>query len=181
MEILETELKEVKLIKPKIFEDGRGFFYECYNEQVFRELLGIREHFFQDNHSRSCKNVLRGLHYQMVHPQGKLVRAAKGEIFDVAVDMRKSSPNFGKWVGMYLSEKNHLMAWIPPGFAHGFLALSEEADVLYKATSPYHKDSDRSLLWSDSSVGIDWPLTDTPLLSDKDAAGIAMRLADCYT
>lgn len=181
MEIIETKLPGVKLIKPKVFGDARGFFYESYNEQVFKDVLGIRDHFFQDNHSRSCKNVLRGLHYQIALPQGKLVRATKGAIFDVAVDMRKSSPYFGKWTGMHLSEHNHLMAWIPPGFAHGFLSLSDEVEVLYKATAPYHKDSDRSLLWNDATIGIEWPLEGSPLLSEKDAKGTTFHLADCYS
>lgn len=180
MEIIETELPGVRLFRPKLFSDARGFFYESYNEKVFREELGIKEHFFQDNHSRSSKHVLRGLHYQLEQPQGKLVRVVRGEIFDVAVDMRKSSPHFGKWVGMHLSEDNYLMAWIPPGFAHGFLTLSDEADVLYKATAPYHQPSDRSLLWNDPTVGITWPLTESPLLSDKDVRGKLFHEADCF-
>lgn len=180
MEIIETELPGVILIRPKIFEDARGFFYESYNKDVFENKLGIKDSFFQDNHSRSIKNVLRGLHYQLEQPQGKLVRVGRGEVFDVAVDMRRSSPNFGKWVGMHLSEENRLMAWIPPGFAHGFLTLSNEADVLYKATAPYHKESDRSMLWSDPEIGIKWPINGTPLLSDKDAAGKLFQDADCF-
>ncbi len=179
MEIIETELPGVILIRPKIFEDARGFFYESYNKEMF-ERLGIKETFFQDNHSRSIKNVLRGLHYQLEQPQGKLVRVGRGEVYDVAVDMRQSSPNFGKWVGMHLSAENHLMAWIPPGFAHGFLTLSDEAHVLYKATAPYDKESDRSMLWNDSEIGIKWPISDAPLLSDKDAAGKLFKDADCF-
>lgn len=179
MEMIETELPGVKLIKPKLFNDERGFFYECYNEKMFHD-LGIKESFFQDNHSRSSKNVLRGLHYQLQNPQGKLVRATRGAIFDVAVDLRRSSPYFGKWVGMLLSEENHCMAWIPPGFAHGFLALSDQVDVLYKTTAPYHKESDRSLLWNDATLGIVWPLEQAPLLSAKDAAGTPFVKADCF-
>lgn len=179
MEMIETSLPGVKLFRPKIFEDARGFFFESYNENTFRE-LGINDHFVQDNHSRSSKYVLRGMHYQLENPQGKLVRVTTGEIFDVAVDMRKSSPSFGKWVGMHLSAENQLMAWIPPGFAHGFLALSDEVDVLYKTTAPYHKESDRSLLWNDPTVGIEWPLTTQPLLSEKDAMGKLFHEADCF-
>ena len=180
MEIIETELPGVILIRPKIFEDPRGFFFESYNKDVFEKVIGIKESFFQDNHSRSIKNVLRGLHYQLEHSQGKLVRVGKGEIFDVAVDMRRSSPHFGKWVGMHLSEENRLMAWIPAGFAHGFLTLSDEADVLYKASAPYHKESDRSLLWNDPEIGIKWPIHEAPLLSEKDAAGKLFKDADCF-
>lgn len=179
MELIKTELPGVVMLRPKVFGDARGFFYECYNEKTFRD-LGIDASFFQDNHSRSSKGVLRGLHYQIEQPQGKLVRAAKGAIFDVAVDMRRSSPNFGKWVGMHLSEENHLMAWIPPGFAHGFLVLSDVADVLYKASAPYHKDSDRSLLWNDPTIGIEWPIIGAPLLSDKDAAAKRFSIADAF-
>lgn len=154
---------------------------ESYTEHFFKNQLGILEGFYQDNHSRSVKNVLRGLHYQIERPQGKLVRVTKGKIFDVAVDLRRSSPNFGKWVGMELSEDNQLMAWIPPGFAHGFLTLTDEVDVLYKATAPYHKESDCSLLWNDPALGITWPLLDEPLLSDKDAAGKLFCDAPCFT
>lgn len=180
MEIIETKLPEVMLIRPKVFEDERGFFYESYNEHIFKEVLGISAHFCQDNHSCSSKNVLRGLHYQLNRPQGKLVRATKGAIFDVAVDMRKSSPNFGKWVSMELSEANRLMAWIPPGFAHGFLTLSDTAEVLYKATAFYDPNSDRSLLWSDPSLAIQWPLKGLPILSLKDASAKLLKEADCF-
>lgn len=180
MDIINTRLPDVYLMKPAVFTDARGFFLESYNQQTFRDKLGAEFHFFQDNHSRSYKNVLRGLHYQIRFPQGKLVRVTKGEIFDVAVDMRKDSPSFGKWVGMHLSADNHLMAWIPPGFAHGFVVLSEEADVLYKATAPYHKESDRSLLWNDFDIGIQWPIACDPILSEKDALAKTFKDAEYF-
>lgn len=180
MEIIETKLPGVLLIKPMVFKDSRGFFFESYNEQVFREKTGMQESFFQDNHSRSEKHVLRGLHYQISQPQGKLVRVVRGEVYDVAVDLRKSSPYFGKWVGMLLTEDNHQMAWIPPGFAHGFLVLSKTADVLYKATAPYDKQSDRSLIWNDPEINIAWPVTAHPRLSEKDAAAASFCNAECF-
>lgn len=180
MEIIETALPGVKLIRPKIFEDQRGFFYESCNEKLLNA-LGIKESFVQDNHSHSIKDVLRGLHYQVKMPQGKLVRAVKGEIYDVAVDMRKSSPHFGKWVGMYLSDTNYLMAWIPAGFAHGFLALSDDVDIIYKVTAPYDQTSDRTLLWNDPSIAIKWPLTTAPLLSEKDTLGKSFHEAECFS
>jgi dTDP-4-dehydrorhamnose 3,5-epimerase len=180
MEMTQTALPDVKLIKPKLWGDQRGFFQESYNQRTFSTQLGILYDFVQDNHSRSTKNVLRGLHYQIEQPQGKIVRVTKGEIFDVAVDLRKSSPFFGKWVGMHLSESNHLMAWIPPGFAHGFLALSDEVDVLYKTTTFYHAASDQSLLWNDPSLGIQWPLIELPFLSQKDAIGKLLKDAECF-
>lgn len=169
MEMIETEIPDVKLFKPKVFGDARGFFLESYNDRIFTELLGKSVRFVQDNHSRSAKNVLRGLHFQKEHPQGKLVRVVSGEVFDVAVDLRKGSPTYKKWVGMVLSENNHTSAWIPPGFAHGFLVLSDRADLLYKVTDFYHQPSDRSLIWNDPEIGIKWPLQEVPLLSDKDA------------
>lgn len=180
MEVISTSLEDVKLLKPKVFGDARGFFLESYNQKVFEEALGINPVFVQDNHSRSSKGVLRGLHYQMVNPQGKLLRVTKGEIFDVAVDMRKNSPQFGAWAGFILSEENKLQAYIPPGFAHGFLVLSEIADVLYKTTSFYHPASDRSLLWCDKTVGIKWPLEGEPILSEKDKVGKTFEMADYF-
>lgn len=179
MEILSTALPDVLLLKTRVFEDARGFFLESYNQQTF-DKLGIKFTFVQDNYSSSIKNVLRGLHYQMENAQGKLVRVTRGEVFDVAVDMRKNSVNYGKWAGFHLSETNQLMAWIPPGFAHGFLALSDRADVAYKVTAPYHPQSDRSLLWNDPDLAIKWPLKGEPLLSDKDAKGALFKNADSY-
>lgn len=169
MEIIDTEIADVKILQPKVFKDARGFFLESFNQKVFEEALGLKGEFVQDNHSHSCKNVLRGLHFQIEQPQGKLVRVSSGAIFDVAVDLREESPTYLKWTGMLLSEENYRMAWIPPGFAHGFLVLSEQADVQYKVTTYYHPASDRSLLWNDPEIGIEWPLEGAPLLSDKDA------------
>jgi dTDP-4-dehydrorhamnose 3,5-epimerase len=171
------------VIEPKLFPDSRGFFFESYNERAMAE-LGITDHFVQDNHSKSEKGVLRGLHYQLVQPQGKLVRVGRGEIFDVAVDMRKSSPQFGKWTGVHLSAENKRMLWVPKGFAHGFLVLSDEAELLYKASDFYAPSGDRTLLWNDPDVGIAWPGMDAPgfapKLSAKDTAGKRLRDADTY-
>lgn len=176
MNIIETALPGVLIIEPKVFGDARGFFLESWNQQAFAD-VGLAMAFVQDNHSRSTRGVLRGLHYQLKNPQGKLVRVTQGAVFDVAVDVRRSSPHFGKWVGVELSSENHRMLWIPPGFAHGFLVLSETADFLYKCTSLYHPPSDRSLRWNDPRIGIDWPDTGmAPQLSAKDA--VAPLLAD---
>lgn len=175
MEMIETEIPDVKIFTPKVFGDARGFFLESFNEQIFSFLLGEKWTFVQDNHSRSEKNVLRGLHFQVERPQGKLVRVVTGEVFDVAVDLRKDSPTYKKWVGMVLSEDNHRMAWIPPGFAHGFLVLSEQADLLYKVTDFYHQPSDRALIWNDPEINIQWPLQGVPLLSEKDSKAKSMR------
>lgn len=174
-------LQEVRLFTPKVFQDERGFFLESYHQDKLVPFLGDVT-FVQDNHSRSVKGVLRGLHYQTHQPQGKWVRVTSGEIFDVAVDLRRSSPTFGKWVGMYLSASNYQIAWIPPGFAHGFLTLSDQADVLYKATAPYDPSSDRSLLWNDPEIGIEWPLGDMiPQLSPKDRAAKRLCEAECFS
>ena len=178
MKATPTRLPEVLLVEPRVFGDARGFFYESYNQRTVQG-LGIDATFVQDNHSRSARGVLRGLHYQIQHAQGKLVRVTEGEVFDVAVDLRRSSPNFGKWVGEILSAENKRMLWIPPGFAHGFLVLSEWAEFLYKATDYWHPEHERSLLWNDPEVGIAWPLSAEPLLAAKDAA--AVRLADAET
>lgn len=175
MEIIETDIPDVKLIAPKVFGDARGFFLESFREDRFAELIGEKVHFVQDNHSRSAKNVLRGLHFQEVNPQGKLVRVSSGAVYDVAVDLRKNSPTFLKWTGMLLSAENFHMAWIPPGFAHGFLVLSESADLLYKVTTYYHPQSDRSLLWNDPDLSIQWPLQGDPLLSEKDAKATTLK------
>ncbi len=179
MQIHDTELKEVKLLEPRVFADSRGFFLESYNQRTFRE-MGIDEPFVQDNHSRSERGVLRGIHYQLVQPQGKLVRAVRGEIFDVAVDLRRSSPTFGKWTGRTLSEENKQMLWVPAGFGHGFLVLSPIAEVLYKATDFYAPQGERSVLWNDAAIGIQWPDAGPPLLSAKDTAGKTLDEAEVF-
>ena len=173
MKITETSIPDVKLIEPKAFGDERGFFMETWNEQAFRE-AGIEATFVQDNNSRSVKNTLRGLHYQIKQPQGKLVRVTRGEVFDVAVDLRTNSPTFGQWVGEYLSEDNNRMLWVPPGFAHGFLVTSDSADFQYKCTDFYAPEYERSIVWNDPEVGIDWGVSDTSelLLSAKDLEGM---------
>jgi dTDP-4-dehydrorhamnose 3,5-epimerase len=180
MKATPTRLPEVVLIEPKIFGDARGFFFESWNEREF-EQVGINAHFVQDNHSRSAKGVLRGLHYQIRQPQGKLVRVTEGEIFDVAVDIRRSSPNFGKWVSAYLNAQSRTMLWVPTGFAHGFCVLSEHAEVLYKTTDFYAPEHERSILWNDPELAIPWPLAGTPALSVKDAAGIRLRDAEVFS
>lgn len=180
MNVFATDISDVLIIEPCIFGDERGFFYESYNEKVFQEKTGIQPKFVQDNHSRSLKNVLRGLHYQIQHPQGKLVRVVVGEVFDVAVDLRKSSPTFGKWVGCHLSAENKRQFWVPEGFAHGFLVLSEEAEFLYKTTHYYAPQYDRTLLWNDPDIGIDWHLDGEPILSAKDKDGKRLKDADIY-
>lgn len=179
MKIHDTELNEVKLLEPRVFADSRGFFLESYNQRTLAE-LGIQDTFVQDNHSRSERGVLRGLHYQLVHPQGKLVRVVRGEIFDVAVDLRRSSESFGRWTGRILNEDNKQMLWIPAGFGHGFLVLSPVAEVLYKATDFYAPQGERSILWSDARIGIRWPDVGAPILSAKDAAGKALDEAEVF-
>ena len=171
MQVAATSLPEVLIIEPKVFGDERGFFFESFNRKLFADAVGLPADFVQDNHSRSVKGVLRGLHYQIYHPQGKLVRVVRGSVFDVAVDVRKSSHNFGRWVGIELSEKNHNQLWVPPGFAHGFLVLSESADFLYKTTDYWHPEHERCIRWNDPTIGIDWPLEGEPTLSAKDAQG----------
>ena len=175
-----VEDSQVLLLEPKIFADERGFFFESFNQKVFSEKVGVDYLFVQDNHSRSAKNVLRGLHYQIQQAQGKLVRTVVGEIFEVAVDIRSSSPTFGQWVGYRLSADNKQQLWIPPGFAHGFLALSEVAEVLYKATDYYAPHYERTILWNDPDLAIDWPLAGTPVVSQKDQAGQPFKLAEVY-
>jgi dTDP-4-dehydrorhamnose 3,5-epimerase len=167
------------VLEPKVFGDARGFFFEAYNERAFGE-MGLPTRFAQDNQSGSRKGVLRGLHYQMKQPQGKLVRVLQGEIFDVAVDMRRGSAQFGKWFGVRLSAENRKMLWIPAGFAHGFLVTSEFAEVAYKATDLYAPEHERSLLWNDPAIGIEWPLEGEPALSAKDAAGVPLAQAETY-
>jgi dTDP-4-dehydrorhamnose 3,5-epimerase len=179
VKVTPTALPDVKLVEPRVFGDARGFFMESWNDRTLRD-AGIDATFVQDNHSRSGQRVLRGLHYQIRHPQGKLVRVVAGEVFDVAVDMRRSSPTFGRWVGVTLSEHDKRMLWVPAGFAHGFLVLSPSADFLYKTTDYYHPEHERTLLWNDADVGIDWPLDGEPLLAAKDAAGARLRDAEAY-
>lgn len=176
MNVARTDIPDVLLIEPRVFGDARGFFYESYNRQAFAQATGIDVEFVQDNHSRSARGVLRGLHYQLQHPQGKLVRCAVGAVFDVAVDVRRSSPTFGRAVGVELSAENKKMLWVPPGFAHGFLVLSEHAEFLYKTTDYYAPEHERAILWNDPALKIDWPLADQPVLSAKDQA--ASRLSD---
>jgi dTDP-4-dehydrorhamnose 3,5-epimerase len=173
-------LPEVILLEPRLFGDERGFFLESYNKRAFRELTGIETEFVQDNHSRSARNVLRGLHYQLKQAQGKLIRVVAGEIFDVAVDLRRSSPHFGRWMGQSLSAQNKCMLWVPPGFAHGFLALSDATEVLYKTTDYYAPEHERCVLWNDPEVGIDWPLEGVPVVSEKDARGVRLAHAQAY-
>jgi dTDP-4-dehydrorhamnose 3,5-epimerase len=179
MQIHTTNLAEVKLLEPWVFADSRGFFLESYNQRTFAE-LGIHDAFVQDNHSRSERGVLRGVHYQLIQPQGKLVRAVRGEIFDVAVDLRRKSSTFGQWTGHLLSEENKQMLWIPAGFGHGFLVLSKVAEVLYKATDFYAPQGERSILWNDPAIGIQWPDVGTPILSAKDSAGKPLAQAEVY-
>ena len=179
MKAIPTAIPEVILLEPKVFGDERGFFYESWNQHTLKE-LGIDANFVQDNHSKSAKNVLRGLHYQIQNPQGKLVRVIAGEVFDVAVDLRKSSPTFGKSVSFTLSAENKRMAWIPPGFAHGFCVTSDSAEFLYKTTDYWYQEHERSLLWSDPALMIDWPLTGKPLLAAKDAAGMLFENSETY-
>ncbi len=173
MEVIATDLPGVLRLRPRIFADDRGWFAETWNQDAFRA-AGLPAHFVQDNQSRSRKNVLRGLHFQLQHPQGKLVRAVAGRIFDVAVDIRKSSSHFGRWVAVELSAEVPEILWIPPGFAHGFLVLSDSADVLYKTTDFYHSAAERTIRWNDPSIGIEWPLTGEPIISAKDAVGTSL-------
>ena len=179
MKVIPTRLPEVLILEPRVFEDSRGLFFESWNEKEFGR-AGMRAHFVQDNHSRSAQGVLRGLHYQIRQPQGKLVRVVAGEIFDVAVDIRRSSPNFGQWEGVRLNAELHKMLWIPVGFAHGFCVLSEIAEVLYKATDYYAPEHGRCVLWNDPELGISWPLPGDPKLSPKDAAGAPLRDAEVF-
>ena len=178
--VTKTSLPEVLILEPKVFGDTRGFFFESFNARDFSQCTGLNVQFVQDNHSKSAKGVLRGLHYQIQHPQGKLVRVTQGEVFDVAVDLRKSSPNFGKWEGVVLSADNKRQLWVPPGFAHGFVVTSDSAEFLYKTTDYYHPEFERSLLWSDPTVGIQWPVGITPLLAAKDAAATLLGNAEVF-
>ncbi|HIP82236.1 MAG TPA: dTDP-4-dehydrorhamnose 3,5-epimerase [Desulfocapsa sulfexigens] len=180
MKVTETAIPEVLLVEPTVFGDDRGFFYESYNAKKWKELTGLETIFVQDNHSRSAKNVLRGIHYQIQHSQGKLVRVVVGEVFDVAVDLRQSSPTFGQWVGERLSAENKKSLWVPEGFGHGFLVLSDVAEFLYRTTDFYAPEYERCIAWNDSTIAIEWPLDGMPLLSEKDAKGSAFSKAEYY-
>lgn len=181
MKATRLAIPDVMLFEPKVFGDDRGFFFESFNHAQFEEAIGRKVSFAQDNHSKSAKNVLRGLHYQIQQPQGKLVRVIAGEVFDVAVDIRKSSPTFGKWVGETLTAENKKQLWVPEGFAHGFVTLSENAEFLYKATNYYAPQFERSILWSDPTIGIQWPLTSSPILSGKDSLASLLADVDVYS
>ncbi|MHB0992670.1 MAG: dTDP-4-dehydrorhamnose 3,5-epimerase [Burkholderiales bacterium] len=179
MNIIPTDIPEVLILEPKVYGDDRGFFYESYNRRIMTE-AGIPDDFVQDNHSRSARGVLRGLHYQIQQTQGKLVRVIAGSVYDVAVDLRKSSPHFGKWVGMELTADNKRMAWIPPGFAHGFVVTSDTAEFLYKTTDYWAPPFERSLLWNDPALGIDWPISGEPVIAAKDAAGLPLSQCEVF-
>jgi len=180
MKVVETSIPEVLILEPKVFGDERGFFYESFNAAAFEEATGLKRQFVQDNHSKSQRGVLRGLHYQIQQPQGKLVRVVAGEVFDVAVDLRKSSPSFGRWVGTHLSAQNQRQLWVPEGFAHGFVVLSESAEFLYKTTDYYAPAHERSLLWNDPELGIQWPISEAPQLSKKDVEGKRLSEAELF-
>lgn len=183
MKVFPTRIPEVLILEPKVFGDERGFFLERYNKRTFEVATGLDVEFVQDNHSRSMRNVLRGLHYQIKQPQGKLVWVVSGEIFDVAVDLRRRSPTFGQWAGFTLSAQGRQMAWIPPGFAHGFLVVSESAEVLYKASDFYAPEHERTLLWNDAGLGIDWPIPSgqNPLLAPKDCNGLPLQSCEVFS
>ncbi|MBP6853490.1 MAG: dTDP-4-dehydrorhamnose 3,5-epimerase [Rhodoferax sp.] len=182
MKATSTAIPDVLILEPKVFGDARGFFFESFNERTFEEATGVSTAFVQDNHSRSARGVLRGLHYQIQKPQGKLVRVVRGVVFDVAVDIRRSSPTFGQWVGVELSEDNHRQLWVPPGLAHGFLVLSERADFLYKTTEYYAPNNERCIAWNDPDIGISWPDAGAgPMLSPKDQLGEKFVTAEVYS
>lgn len=180
MQIVPTTIPDVLILEPKVFGDDRGFFYESFNERVWTELTGLDARFVQHNHSRSAKNVLRGLHYQIQHPQGKLVRVVSGEVFDVALDIRRSSPTFGKWFGTTLSAENKRMMWVPEGFAHGFCVTSEFAEFLYLTTDYWAPEHERCIVWNDPALAINWPISDAPLVSAKDSTGKLFQDADLF-
>lgn len=181
MNVIKTHIPDLLVIEPKVFGDSRGFFYESFNQKAFHQATGLDVHFVQDNHSRSAKGVLRGLHYQIKQPQGKLVRVVRGKVWDVAVDLRKSSTTFGQWYGMELSEENNRQFWVPPGFGHGFVVLSDTADFLYKTTDYYAPEFERSLLWNDPALRIDWHLYGMePQLSAKDKVGVLLKDAETF-
>jgi len=178
--VLPTSLPDVLILEPKVFGDARGFFFESFNARDFAQCTGLDVQFVQDNHSKSAKGVLRGLHYQIQHPQGKLVRVTQGEVFDVAVDLRKSSLTFGQWAGVVLSGENKRQLWVPPGFAHGFVVTSESAEFLYKTTDYWYPEFERSLLWNDPAVGIQWPIQGEPQLAAKDKAATTLAQLDSF-
>jgi dTDP-4-dehydrorhamnose 3,5-epimerase len=178
--VVPTAIPDVLELTPKVFGDARGFFYESFNARDFSEVTGLQAEFVQDNHSRSRRGILRGLHYQIQHPQGKLVRVIQGAVFDVAVDLRRSSPSFGRWVGCVLSAENNKQLWIPPGFAHGFVVLTDSAEFLYKTTDYWYPEYERSLLWNDPEVGVQWPIDFEPELAAKDAMGKLLKDADVF-
>lgn len=180
MTILTTEIPGVLIIEPSVFSDDRGFFFESFNAFRFAEQTGVLAHFVQDNHSKSARNVLRGLHYQIQQPQGKLVRVIAGSVFDVAVDLRKSSPTFGKWVGVELSAENHRQLWIPEGFAHGFVVTSDSAEFLYKTTDYWAPQHERTIMWNDQALGIEWPISQDPIMSIKDKEGKMLSEAEVF-
>ena len=180
MQVVQTSIPEVLIFEPKVFGDDRGFFFESFNQRLFAQATGRSPDFVQDNHSKSARNVLRGLHYQIRQPQGKLVRVTAGEVFDVAVDLRRASPTFGQWVGARLSADNKRQLWVPEGFAHGFLVLSESAEFLYKTTDFYAPEHERCLRWDDPALAIEWPLQGAPILSPKDAQGQTLDMAELF-
>ena len=181
MIVTPTAIPDVLVIEPRVFGDARGFFFESFNQAAFNQATGLSENFVQDNHSRSAKGVLRGLHYQIQQPQGKLVRVVRGAVFDVAVDIRRASPTFGRWEGIELTEENHRQLWVPAGFAHGFVVLSESADFLYKTTDYYQPAFERCIAWDDPTIGIQWPAMDVaPQLSAKDKTGVSLAQAETF-
>ncbi len=180
MKVTRTEIPDVLLLEPRVFGDERGFFLESWNEREFNRSVGLDVQFVQDNHSRSARGVLRGLHYQITQPQGKLVRVVHGRVFDVGVDLRKSSATFGRWIGAELSDRNFQQLWLPPGVAHGFLVLSDSADFLYKTTNYYAPQDERCIIWNDPEIGIDWPLNGEPTLSAKDRLGLPFSKAEVF-
>ncbi len=180
MQAIPTAIPEVLILEPKVFGDARGFFFESYNARAFAQATGLDLNFVQDNHSRSARGVLRGLHYQLKQPQGKLVRVVRGSVYDVALDVRRSSPTFGQWVGVELSESNQRQLWVPAGFAHGFLVTSESADFLYKTTDYYAPEHERCIAWNDPAIGIEWPLDGAPALSAKDQQGVPLAQAEVF-
>lgn len=180
MKVTTTEIPDVLILEPAVFKDERGFFFESFNQKKFEDIAGLKVRFVQDNQSHSVRSVLRGLHYQIEQPQGKLVRVSHGEIFDVAVDLRRRSPTFGKWTGVKLSAENKKQLWVPEGLAHGFLVLSETADLLYKVTDYYAPQHERSLLWNDPRIGITWPMDHAPILSAKDRSALPLAAAEVF-
>jgi dTDP-4-dehydrorhamnose 3,5-epimerase len=180
MQVVRTAIPDVLILEPKVFGDDRGFFFESFNQQTFQNLTGVKAHFVQDNHSKSSANVLRGLHYQIEQTQGKLVRVTAGEVFDVAVDIRRQSATFGKWVGVHLSAENKRQLWVPPGFAHGFVVLKDNTEFLYKTTDYYAPQQERCIRWDDTTIGIEWPIGQAPILSEKDQLGLALSQAEVF-